>query len=64
VPFANIAAFKTLTRILSHDYVWSEALECYVTRYQELNHDVDEPVDGTVTKRRRVDDRDWQTNEG
>ncbi|KAG1765217.1 hypothetical protein EDD22DRAFT_881122 [Suillus occidentalis] len=64
VPFANIAAFKTLTRILSHDYVWSEALECYVTRHQELNHDVDEPMNGTITKRRRVDDRDGQNNEG
>lgn len=64
VPFANIAAFKTLTRILSHDYVWSEALECYVTRHQELKHDVDEPMNGTATKRRRVDDRDGQNNEG
>lgn len=64
VPFANIAAFKTLTRILSHDYVWSEALGCYVTRHQELNQDIDEPMNGTMTKRRRVDDRDGQNNEG
>ncbi|KAG0703485.1 YL1 nuclear protein-domain-containing protein [Suillus ampliporus] len=64
VPFADIAAFKTLTRILSHDYVWSEALGCYITRHEELNNDVDVPMDGTATKRRRVDDQDAQTNEG
>ncbi|KAG2361911.1 YL1 nuclear protein-domain-containing protein [Suillus spraguei] len=58
VPFANVAAFKTLTRILSHDYVWSEALGCYVTSHEELNHDVDEPMDGTTTKFRRVDEKD------
>lgn len=61
VPFANVAAFKTLTRILSHDYVWSEALGCYVTRHEQPNHDVDE---GTTAKRRRVDDPNGQTNEG
>jgi vacuolar protein sorting-associated protein 72 len=58
VPFANVAAFKTLTRILSHDYLWSEALGCYITRHEELNHDVDEPMNGTTTKYRRVDDQD------
>ncbi|KAG2049133.1 hypothetical protein BDR06DRAFT_961850 [Suillus hirtellus] len=61
VPFANVAAFKTLTRILSHDYVWSEALGCYVTRHEQPNYDVDE---GTTTKRRRVDDQNGQNNEG
>ncbi|KAG1809860.1 YL1 nuclear protein-domain-containing protein [Suillus plorans] len=61
VPFANVAAFKTLTRILSHDYVWSEALGCYVAHKEQPNHDVDE---GTTTKRRRVDDQNGQTNEG
>ncbi|KAG1741783.1 YL1 nuclear protein-domain-containing protein [Suillus paluster] len=64
VPFANVAAFKTLTKILSHDYVWSEALGCYVTRHEKPNNDVDEPMDGTTTKRRRVDDQDAQVNDG
>ncbi|KAG1839635.1 YL1 nuclear protein-domain-containing protein [Suillus subalutaceus] len=62
VPFANVAAFKTLTRILSHDYVWSEALGCYVTRHEELNHDVDEPMNGTTTKYRRMDNQDMQSD--
>ncbi|KAH7884103.1 YL1 nuclear protein-domain-containing protein [Phlebopus sp. FC_14] len=31
VPYANLAAYRTLTKILAHEYVWSEALGCYVT---------------------------------
>ncbi|KIJ60563.1 hypothetical protein HYDPIDRAFT_98548 [Hydnomerulius pinastri MD-312] len=31
VPYANLGAYQTLTKILSHEYVWSEALGCYVT---------------------------------
>jgi hypothetical protein len=64
VPFANVAAFKTLTRILSHDYIWSEALGCYVTRNEEFRNDVDDPMDGTTTKGKRVDEQDGQTNGG
>ncbi|KAG2134573.1 YL1 nuclear protein-domain-containing protein [Suillus bovinus] len=64
VPFANVTAFKTLTRILSHDYVWSEALGCYVTRHEEPNHDINESMDDITTKRRKVDDQDGQTDEG
>lgn len=58
VPFANVAAFKTLTRILSHDYIWSEALGCYVTRNEEFRNDADDPMDGTTTKGKIVDDQD------
>lgn len=29
VPFASVAGFQTLTKILSHEYVWSESLGCY-----------------------------------
>ncbi|KAJ8590910.1 hypothetical protein M405DRAFT_765714 [Rhizopogon salebrosus TDB-379] len=64
VPFANVAAFKTLTRILSHDYIWSEALGCYVTHSEEFRNDVDDPMDGTTTKGKGVDDQDGQTNGG
>ncbi|KAG2030053.1 YL1 nuclear protein-domain-containing protein [Suillus americanus] len=63
VPFANVAAFKTLTRILSHDYVWSEALGCYVTRHEELNRDVDEPMNGIATKYRRTDNQDMRSHD-
>lgn len=31
VPFASVAGFQTLTKILSHEYTWSESLGCYVT---------------------------------
>jgi hypothetical protein len=30
VPYANIQAFQTLTRILAHEYIWSDSLGCYV----------------------------------
>jgi len=30
VPFANVRAYQTLTKILKHDYIWSETLRCYV----------------------------------
>ncbi|KAH8103189.1 hypothetical protein DFH11DRAFT_1472799, partial [Phellopilus nigrolimitatus] len=29
VPFANVGASKTLTHILSHEYIWNEELRCY-----------------------------------
>ncbi|KAI0089904.1 YL1 nuclear protein-domain-containing protein [Irpex rosettiformis] len=35
VPFANIPAFNTLTKIISHDFVWSERLGCYVSTRSE-----------------------------
>ncbi|KAI5997401.1 YL1 nuclear protein-domain-containing protein [Pisolithus albus] len=30
VPFASVAAFHTLTKILSREYTWSESLGCYI----------------------------------
>jgi vacuolar protein sorting-associated protein 72 len=30
VPYANVRAYETLTKILQHEYVWSEQLGCYV----------------------------------
>ena len=30
VPYANVRAYKTLTKILDHGYVWSESLGRYV----------------------------------
>jgi len=34
IPFATPAAYRTLTLILNHEYVWSHALGCYLTRPQ------------------------------
>lgn len=31
VPFASVAAFHTLTKVLSREYTWSESLGCYIT---------------------------------
>lgn len=30
VPFASVRAYQTLTKVLEHEYVWSESLGCYV----------------------------------
>jgi hypothetical protein len=30
VPYANAKAYNILTRILAHEYIWSEKLGCYV----------------------------------
>ncbi|KZT68827.1 hypothetical protein DAEQUDRAFT_670793 [Daedalea quercina L-15889] len=30
VPFADIAAYETLSKILEHEFVWSDSLGCYV----------------------------------
>ncbi|EIN13281.1 hypothetical protein PUNSTDRAFT_139878 [Punctularia strigosozonata HHB-11173 SS5] len=35
VPFANVKAYQALTGILNHEYVWSDALGCYVAREGE-----------------------------
>ncbi|KAI0683332.1 YL1 nuclear protein-domain-containing protein [Cytidiella melzeri] len=32
VPFADLRAFEILTQILSHEFVWSESLGCYVSK--------------------------------
>ncbi|KAK0196869.1 YL1 nuclear protein-domain-containing protein [Armillaria mellea] len=32
VPFSNIWAYETLTKLLNHGFVWSTALGCYVRR--------------------------------
>ncbi|KAI5118518.1 hypothetical protein M0805_007687 [Coniferiporia weirii] len=37
VPFANVGAFKTLTRILAHEYVWNEELKCYTASEKDAD---------------------------
>ncbi|EMD41507.1 hypothetical protein CERSUDRAFT_146509 [Gelatoporia subvermispora B] len=32
VPFADIGAYDTLTKLLSHEYIWSPTLGCYIAR--------------------------------
>lgn len=31
VPFASVAGFQTLTKILAHEYVWCQSRGCYIT---------------------------------
>ncbi|KAH9836679.1 uncharacterized protein C8Q71DRAFT_848227 [Rhodofomes roseus] len=30
VPFADVAAYDTLTKVLEHEFVWNDSLACYV----------------------------------
>lgn len=45
VPYATPAAYRILTMMLSHEYVWSHALGCYVTPPQ---NSLLMPPDGTA----------------
>jgi hypothetical protein len=35
VPYANVHAYETLSKVLMHEYVWSERLGCYVGKEGE-----------------------------
>ncbi|KAI0063065.1 hypothetical protein BV25DRAFT_1915397 [Artomyces pyxidatus] len=36
VPYATPAAYRTLTKIINHEYVWSAALGCYTSHQSEV----------------------------
>ena len=36
VPYANVAAYRTLSRMLIHDFVWSDQLGCYVGDHADV----------------------------
>ena len=44
VPYANAFAFKEISKILVHDYVWNEEFGCYVGQ-EEVVSDEDEMQD-------------------
>ncbi|KLO17532.1 YL1-domain-containing protein [Schizopora paradoxa] len=39
VPFANVRAYRTLTRLLNHEYAWHDGLGCYTadTAYMDVS---------------------------
>lgn len=46
VPYADSNAYKVLTQILQHEYIWSPSLGCYVDRVEppsEAMGDEDDP---------------------
>ncbi|KAG6327745.1 hypothetical protein ID866_11345 [Astraeus odoratus] len=57
VPFASVTAFQTLSKILSHQYVWSNSLGCYVSRAETALPE-DSAQDGRPSKRSRVGTED------
>ncbi|KAI9452182.1 YL1 nuclear protein-domain-containing protein [Lactarius psammicola] len=48
VPYATPAAYRTLTMILNHEYVWSHTLGCYVTHPDVFALPSTTPPDGTT----------------
>ena len=32
VPYADLEAYRVLSKVLRHEYVWSPSLGCYVSR--------------------------------
>lgn len=44
VPFASVHAFKTLTQILEHDFIWDKTLGCYTARADEAAAMAEAPV--------------------
>ncbi|TCD63095.1 hypothetical protein EIP91_005999 [Steccherinum ochraceum] len=57
VPFANVHAYKTLTALLDHVFIWDETLGCYTGRADEqaenIQEEVVEPVAAASTSRKR-----------
>lgn len=46
VPYADLRAYRVLTDILDHKYIWSPSLKCYVGRVDPGAHtedDAEEP---------------------
>jgi hypothetical protein len=37
VPYSDVAAYKTITKVLAYEYVWSEALGCYISHQDTTN---------------------------
>ena len=44
VPYADVRAFKVLTELLEHEYIWNAELGCYVGKGEHTPEDVDMDV--------------------
>ena len=44
VPYADVRAFKVLTELLEHEYIWNAELGCYVGKGGHTPEDVDMDV--------------------
>ncbi len=61
VPFANARAFDVLTKVLAHEYVWSDALGCYTAHQDQISQT--ETVESPL-KRTRQQGRAASISEG
>ncbi|KAH8101447.1 YL1 nuclear protein-domain-containing protein [Cristinia sonorae] len=50
VPFANIFAFRTLSHILEHKFIWDETLGSYTARVEDVLPVESEPQPAATTK--------------
>lgn len=55
VPYANAGAFKEITKVMEHQYVWSQELGCYLgpDKEEDLYYDDEDdkaPEDPTINE--------------
>ena len=48
VPYANVEAYQTLSKIIAHEYIWNEELQCYTASDRSLQIE-EEADDGGQT---------------
>jgi YL1 nuclear protein C-terminal domain len=56
VPFANLRAYDTLTKLLKHEYVWSDRLGCYLNKEGERRA---MGIEGRVKGRAKEKEKTW-----
>ncbi|KAL5518470.1 hypothetical protein ACEPAH_152 [Sanghuangporus vaninii] len=48
VPFADVDAYRVLSRLMTHEYIWNDGLRCYTAdeKAVQLEPELDDPTDG------------------
>ncbi|KAL5535044.1 hypothetical protein ACEPAF_3137 [Sanghuangporus sanghuang] len=48
VPFADVDAYRVLSRLVTHEYIWNDGLRCYTAdeKAVQLEPELDDPTDG------------------
>ena len=49
VPYANVEAYQTLSKIIAHEYIWNEELQCYTASDRSLQIE-EEADDGSQAR--------------
>ncbi|KAL5495775.1 hypothetical protein ACEPAI_1239 [Sanghuangporus weigelae] len=48
VPFADVDAYRVISRLMTHEYIWNDGLRCYTAdeKAVQLEPELDDPTDG------------------